>query len=35
MRSCGLHIVHGAFKYGATKGGLKVDDVMRSIQLLQ
>ena len=29
--SCGLHIVHGAFKYGATKAGWKVDGVMRSL----
>lgn len=29
--SCGLHIVHGAFKYGATKAGWKADGVMRSL----
>ena len=29
--SCGLHIVHGAFKYGALKAGWKVDEVMRSL----
>ena len=29
--SCGLHIVHGAFKYGATKAGWKLDGVMRSL----
>ena len=29
--SCGLHIVHGAFKYGATKAGWKLVGVMRSL----
>ncbi|CAL4148044.1 unnamed protein product [Meganyctiphanes norvegica] len=29
--SCGLHVVHGAFKYGASKTGWKLDGVMRAI----
>lgn len=29
--SCGLHVVHGAFKHGAIKAGWKLDGVFRSL----
>lgn len=29
--SSGLHFVHGAFKYGATKTGLNLDSLQRSL----
>ena len=29
--SCGLHVVHGAFKQGASKTGWKLDGVMRAL----
>ena len=29
--SCGLHVVHGAFKYGASKTGWKLDGIMRAV----
>ena len=32
--SCGLHVVHGAFKHGVVKAGWKIDGVLRSVPLL-
>ena len=29
--SCGLHVVHGAFKYGVTATGWKLDSLLRSL----
>ena len=29
--SCGLHVVHGAFKHGASKTGWKLDGIMRAL----